>query len=261
MQRVIGIDEVHAFDYEILKEIKRICENNHIPYFLAFGTALGAMRHEGFIPWDVDADVIMPISFFQKFEEACKKELNERYVLHTAAESTHPEYFMRIGLKYHPETEVYVDIFMLIGAPEDDEERINLYSKVMKLRRWRDLMFLDPQKGKNFIKKLLRLFARTGSRLIPVRVWNKMFFEVCNKTPYSIAKYVYCPCGAYDAKKPRWFDKCMYEPGRIVKFEDDGFIVPNRVEEYLNEYYKDYKKYPPEYVRNNGLNFKTIINE
>lgn len=53
------IQPLHEKQYEILKELKRVCDKNGLTYYLAFGTLLGAIRHKGFIPWDDDIDIAM----------------------------------------------------------------------------------------------------------------------------------------------------------------------------------------------------------
>ena len=58
-------------EYEILKELKRVCEENGIEYSLFAGTLIGAVRHNGFIPWDDDLDVAMTVPNYLKMIEVC----------------------------------------------------------------------------------------------------------------------------------------------------------------------------------------------
>ena len=57
--RKISIDEYKQIIVQILQKIDRICRENNLSYALASGTLLGAIRHNGFIPWDDDADIVM----------------------------------------------------------------------------------------------------------------------------------------------------------------------------------------------------------
>lgn len=66
---------------EMLKEFDRICRRHDIPYMLFAGTALGAQRHGGFIPWDDDLDVIMLRPAYQRFLEVAESELDGAYYL------------------------------------------------------------------------------------------------------------------------------------------------------------------------------------
>ena len=61
--------------FEIFLEIKKICEKNNIKYFAIGGTCIGAVRHKGFIPWDDDLDVAIPIEKFTEFKYFAEREL------------------------------------------------------------------------------------------------------------------------------------------------------------------------------------------
>ena len=58
-------------------EVARICKKNDIPYFINGGTQIGAVRHNGFIPWDDDFDIGFKRKDYEKFIKACDKDLNK----------------------------------------------------------------------------------------------------------------------------------------------------------------------------------------
>lgn len=77
MQRNIDLTKVHETNLKILKEIDRICRKYKIQYMLDAGTLLGAVRHQGFIPWDDDADVAFTRKNYEAFMKVVKRELPE----------------------------------------------------------------------------------------------------------------------------------------------------------------------------------------
>ena len=64
----------------VLCELDRVCKAHGLSYFLAYGTLLGALRHQGFIPWDDDVDVHMPREDYERFYGLCHRRSEERRV-------------------------------------------------------------------------------------------------------------------------------------------------------------------------------------
>ncbi|KDE71244.1 hypothetical protein FUSO7_10000, partial [Fusobacterium necrophorum BFTR-2] len=76
-----NLREVQLIELEILIEVDRICKKYEIEYFLDFGTLLGAIRHEGFIPWDDDIDIGMTRDNYEKFMKIAPSKLKKEYFL------------------------------------------------------------------------------------------------------------------------------------------------------------------------------------
>ncbi len=125
---LMPLEDVHTYLLYILKYINEISEKENIPYFSHGGTTLGAVRHQGFIPWDDDIDLIMERKYYQKFVDACEKYFPDVLVVRTRENDPYfcEEYikvcFVDEKTKY---SELSIDIFLL---DETDPDR--------KLFRW-----------------------------------------------------------------------------------------------------------------------------
>ena len=123
-------------ELEVLKEIDRICRKYDIQYFAEWGSLLGTVRHEGFIPWDDDLDICMKRKDYKRFLEVADKELKDDFKVFTF--ESHPDfwYFLsRVVAKPHICFEkehldrfhqfpyiVGVDIFVLDYVCSDEEK-------------------------------------------------------------------------------------------------------------------------------------------
>ena len=82
MRKIETVDELKKIELDILLYFSQFCEKHGLRYFLAYGTLIGAVRHQGFIPWDDDIDIQMPREDYNKLIELYEKEnTNVRYEL------------------------------------------------------------------------------------------------------------------------------------------------------------------------------------
>ena len=123
------IHQVQAVEHEIMQQIAAICRRHGLCYFAIGGTALGAVRHQNFIPWDDDIDIGMPREDYEAFLRIAAEELPEGYYIqHFSTEAASPFYFTKIRKKntrfveyYLKDTPIrqgiFVDIFPFDNVP------------------------------------------------------------------------------------------------------------------------------------------------
>ena len=73
--------KLQLMEFDLLKDFIRVCEKHNLRYYMLAGTLLGAVRHDGFIPWDDDIDVGMPREDYEKFIRLSRKEFKKGYSL------------------------------------------------------------------------------------------------------------------------------------------------------------------------------------
>ena len=77
------MNQIQQHQLNMAKEVDRICKKYNLRYSIAGGTLLGAIRHQGFIPWDDDLDISMPREDYDKFIKIAQQELGKKYFLQT----------------------------------------------------------------------------------------------------------------------------------------------------------------------------------
>lgn len=248
---VITVKDVHNVLLEMLKDIDIICRNNDIPYFLNGGSALGAVRHKGFIPWDDDADIAMMREDYLKFIDVLKRELPDKYVFHCF--ETNKKYnplipAMKIRKKgtYIKETNtllenrikecdgIFVDVFVYDYCSNN---------KIIDL----------PFRLFNYLlMPLIVLFDNLHINPILLKtlfVQNAIFYGKINKN----SKYIgFDLCWTFKSPlKPFIFKKDEIYPIQYVDFEDTKLPIANKPHEYLcMAIAKSYNTLPPIEKRN-----------
>jgi lipopolysaccharide cholinephosphotransferase len=251
--------DIQLIELEILKEVVRVCNENGIQYFLDSGTALGAVRHQGFIPWDDDIDIGMTRENYDRFLEIAPKQLSNKYFLQNRRTDKNTPYtFAKVrknntifmewnkrNLEMHHG--IYIDIFPYDNVPDDDLERKEYLNKCNKLNRLfvirttpdRDV---KPAKSLKWLGlAMVRRVMHILSKVVPLSTIENKTSELFRK--YNDIDTKGMTCHSF----PNGFilnNDDLY-PIQEIKFEDDYFNVPNNVNKVLQDLYGDYQKLPP----------------
>lgn len=250
-------DLVKCAQLDMLIELKRICEEYNLKYFLAGGTLLGAIRHNGFIPWDDDIDLAMPREDYEKFIDICDTELDKNYQLidwHIDEKSPLPFLKMKIkGTHYREEIskktemndEIFIDIFPIDAIPDKDIFRKKIWLETYLIKK---ILLLrcgfSIDENKIFVKKILYFLLKNISRYRSINRWKYKFEKIVIKYNNLKTKNLVCYSGAYSLKKEMKPRK-MLSTYCLHKFETEYFSIPKQYDEYLTSHYGDYMKLPP----------------
>lgn len=259
------LKQVKKVQLEIMDELHRICEKHAITYYLNAGSVLGAVRHNGFIPWDIDIDVAMFRDEYDRFKEVCKSELSERY---RYCDYTNVHNFMRphallcdtkskVHMKYdhlNPISEdhgIYVDIFPLDNAPDNEKRRKRQAAKMIRVRKFKKWRLPYSYS----LKKWKRIAHYAVSAMLS---WVSV--DRINDYQQSVMQQyrdrsTQCVCSM--ASQYPYSKQCMprqiYGEPTLLPFEGRTYYAPEHYEEYLSRLYGDYMQLPPEEKRRANL--------
>ena len=119
---------------KIYKVFASICDKHHLRYYACGGTALGAVRHKGFIPWDDDIDMFMPRHDYTQFIELAKSELPEGFSWQSIEVDS--KYRLPFGKVWNSGKRAAIDILPLDGIPKN---RVHLFFWLAWRSLWRHL--------------------------------------------------------------------------------------------------------------------------
>lgn len=250
------------------KDIYAVCSKYNLTVMLNGGTALGAVRHQGFIPWDDDLDLMLPREDYNKLIEVFDAELGEKYDLSVPGPNrTSDALFMRIlkkgtimrgvgSEKKESSCGIRIDIHPIDRMPDNKFCR-DLKCKLLNLIRICALSVnLYQQKSKEF--KAVFMFSRSTKIYYWVRWsiglvcsifgrdnWYRFFVRVSSSSKGE--KYICIPSCALCEKELQ--PREVFFPPRKAVFEGLEVYIPNDYDTYLRKQYGDYMTLPPEEKR------------
>lgn len=254
------LKQLHQLELDIIKEIKRICEKNDIQFFAIAGTCLGAVRHQGFIPWDEDADIGMLREEYNRFIKACENELDqEKYFLQTNQTDcyyTHAFAKIRvIGTSIKEELSkdtkchdgIYVDIFPFDNVPASIFQR-----QKQSIGRffWKNLLAykLDYNIGANR-NPILQVAYKSLAKMTPYNFILNIKNRVFQKYNDENTEYIVTAEGSYGYEKeiiPRKWTESLEER----QFEDITLPIFKEYDAYLKYMYQQYDIIPSDIEKN-----------
>lgn len=238
-----GLGDMNAIQsllLEMMKDFDWAMRKEGVKYYAAYGTALGVVRHKGFIPWDDDIDVFIFPEDIPAFERAMER-LSPEYVLQKPNTLDWPDAFYKIKLdgsfvkegKYHNSRlnhGLFIDIFVLMGVPDSKPRRF-LHDIFANIYHVLDMMTgkcigkpaMDP------IQKFLLLNIKFMGKLMDMLLDNEdSEWVLLRNTDWSR------------------FRRCYFEDTVDMDFEDMKMMMPSRYDEMLTYYFGDYMTPPPE---------------
>lgn len=255
---------LHEIQMEILTNMKliaKICEEQKINYCLAYGTLIGAVRHDGFIPWDDDLDIFMPRADYERFKSYCVEHKTELMPFEMFTPETHPDYPYMIGRFCNTNFELvadnekpcgmgtFVDIYPLDGFGSDEKL---IHKKALWAKLPASCYFLFSAKHfKRTVRKGLnaaKFFLFFISKLLGKKFFYKRLMNWAKLYDYEKSKYVACMTWLVNGIKDV-FEKTDIENTILHKFEDAEFRIPSNYDKLLLQIYGDYMQLPSEEKR------------
>ena len=258
------VEQVQKVLLGMMDDFDRLCRKHKLTYFLCGGSALGAARHQGFIPWDDDLDLAMPRADYDRLEELITREYGDRYwVQSLSGNALYDLPFLKMRKKgtrflelFEPDPEhagIFLDVFPVENVPNSCILRglhglvsdfLHLCCSCVRMNAkkdryfayFEDAKFLKTVKVKAFLGKCLSFFS--------VHRWCVMSerWDSCCRNANS--KYVSIPTG-----RGHYFGEVVERstmlPVKEVPFAERSYFTMAQPDKYLTNLYGDYHRIPP----------------
>ena len=248
--------KVWQTELEMVKLFIGICNAHNLKYFVSGGTLIGAIRHNGFIPWDDDIDIMMPRDDYEKFLKVGQAEIPQGFFLqHNGTEKRYPNghaqirncntaCFSSVGyqdLKAGKNCGIFIDVFPYDDVPDDIKKRAKQARKVKFLKRICNAKIYKF--SQNPVKKIIKslsanLYFAFHSLEKTIEKINTLSQKYNGQTN-TVALISFMPGYERNVWKKSWFENTV-----LHKFEDIEVAIPEAYDEVLRTEFGDYMQIP-----------------
>lgn len=245
-----SVRDVQLKILEIMKYIDGLCRKKGIVYYIMGGTALGAVRHGGFIPWDDDLDIFMTPDQYAKFKDCFYQDCSPKYVIQEWR--TTPGYLEYAKVRMNGTTfieevykdkkdmhhGIYVDIMMLHKIPNNRfiQKLVYYESKFVTLYALSQRNWKPKNRGQGLVLKILRV--------LPCKLMAKIAFRRIYKYDYLRKNFKWCYWITPAKFKNGLFDESFFSDPVSIPFEDTMLLGSRKIKDYLSYRYGDYMQLP-----------------
>lgn len=244
---------------DLIKELHRICEKYNLKYFASNGTLLGVIRHNGFVPWDDDVDIVMPRKDYDKLMEVAKEECEYPFFLQTAANEE--EYFRNYARLRNCETTampfrdwnkkscngIFIDIFPLDGYSENKfKNSIQQFRFKLNCALANTYIYYPDFEDNGLVRKVLYTISKVYCKMFKYTSLLNKIEKIRTKVSYEKASTIY---EVTHGGKFMVFPKKFYENATYMDFEYIKLPVPAEYDQILKKHYGDYMQLPPKEER------------
>ena len=241
------LQEHQAVLLELLIEFDRVCKKHNIRYVLFAGSALGAVRHQGFIPWDDDLDVALLREDYDRLINLDSREWGNEYYMQREYSDHWPIHFSKLRKnnttcleKYHPKDSkihqgIYIDVFPIDNASDNPIVRKVQFcaSKIVQAKSF----FKRGYETDSIVKKSVMIL----SNALPLKPFLKIVKMSRNKT----SRYIHSFLGGSINFQKGVFERRWISETINMSFESIMIPVSLHYQELLTMQYGDYMTLPP----------------
>lgn len=256
--------KIWAVELQILEKIDKICKKHNLTYFAYYGTLLGAVRHQGFVPWDDDLDIAMFRDDYEKFQTIASEEFTEPYFFQNSYTDGIIRFMAKVRDSRTTAIEhlapsinqgIFIDVFPLDVAPDGVNEQAPVILEVQR-EIWTTVVnpreiLEDLEAGKHFVLdvntliNLIKLDKR--ERFKEFEAFSLTHFGETENVDFIVRQLFY---DQPESPKKDWFENVVYLP-----FENIQIPAPAEYDKILTILYGDYH----EFVRGGSTHEEIII--